>query len=273
MGTFAFGRDTRRRVISALANLRNFQGNERSALSDGLVGLNGPCRRLTSSRYGALPSEYAVGLDEAEYVVYCYGTPIAWVSNADGARFEGDVPRVNYVPDWQYSATTTYYQGLVMDAWGGKCVDPNPRKSRRDNRGSARGRSSDARYGRRGQEPTAAEVARAARLSPSGVIAHTRRAEGRTAPSGPPERFRTNHRGVRYDSTVERDTSYERDIAEARASERVSQRDYLLDPRLMDPEWTPWRDNGSMSSLPRGAEDRDFERVEAERRQGRGEVR
>lgn len=180
MGTFAYGGETRDRVIRALSNLRNFQGSERHALSEGLTGLNGPYRSLLSSRYGALPREYAVGLDTAVYVVYCYGTPIAWVT-ADDEDAAQD--RHNWVPDWQYSATTSYYQGLVMQAWG-TFSDPDPRKSKRDNRGSARGRTSDARYGRipatAGQRATARgyveareamEPARLGRTRP-GVPAH-----------------------------------------------------------------------------------------------------
>lgn len=228
MGTFAYRRETRSRVIRALANLRNFQGNERSALSEGLTGLNGPCRHLTSSRYGALPREYAVGLDEAEYVVYCYGTPIAWVTNADGAQFEGDTPRVNYVPDWQYSATTTYYQSLVMEAWGDKCVDPNPRKSKRDNRGSARGRSSDVRYGRTPMpDGTAVSGTRFVRRV-TGGYGHAPRAEWPTPESDRPTR------------------------------------EQMLDPRYSNPDWTPWFQGGS--NLPPGADYRDQARVEADQR-------
>lgn len=139
---FAYQRDTQQRVVRALANLSNFQGNERSPYDEGLTGLTGPYRRLTNVRYGALPREYTRGLDEAAYVVYCYGTPIAWVTWDDDAS---QTDRINYVPDWQYSPTTTYHQGLVLTAWG-NCVDPNPTLSRRDNRGTARGRSAQARY-------------------------------------------------------------------------------------------------------------------------------
>jgi len=269
MGTFAFGRRTRDRVIRSLSNLRTFQANEGTDLSHGLVGLSGPYRRLTGARYGALPREYAVGLDEAEYVVYCYGTPIAWVSNADGARFEGDTPRVNYVPDWQYSATTTYYQSLVMQAWGGKFVDPDPRKSRRDNRGTARGRYSDVRYGRvpARETPDLPGVARRmvqrtgqpSRTAPSGIFT---RAEVQAAHDEGTSRFRTDHRGVRYDSLVERDTSYERDMAEASGPPA-----YLLDRRYSDPDWTPWNEGGT--NLPPGAESRDADRIEADERAGR----
>lgn len=160
MGTFAFGRETRDRVVRGLANLARVESNERTALDESLVGLPGPYRRLLPMRYGALPAPYAQGLDDAEYVVYCYGTPIAWVTYEDT---EAETGRVNYMPDWQYSPTTTYYQGLVWMAWGDRIVDPNPGFSREQNRGTDRGRSSGQRYGR----------------------------VGRTAPSGPPEARRS----------------------------------------------------------------------------------
>lgn len=226
--TFAYGRDTRRRVIRALANLRNFQANERVGLSEGLTGLNGPCRRLTASRYGALPREYAVGLEEAEYVVYCYGTPIAWVANADGAQFEGDTPRINFMPDRQYSATTTYYQSLVHEAWGDKVRDPNPAKSRRDNRGTARGRTSDARYARH----------REASASP-------RRA---TDGYGHAPRAEFNARAAAME------------VGAIRAERGRASREQILNPRYADPDWTPWNENGS--NLPPGADLRDQARVE-----------
>lgn len=119
--TFAFGRETRDRAVSSLANLRTFRATKGGS-GEGLEGIAGPYRRLTSVKYGALPREYIHGLDNAVYVVYCYGTPIAWVTMADDATEEG---RVNFLPDWKYSPTTTYYQGLVALAWGDGVVDPN----------------------------------------------------------------------------------------------------------------------------------------------------
>jgi hypothetical protein len=239
--TFAYGRETRRRVLRALGNLRNFQGNESLPLSEGLTGLNGPLRRLLSSPLGALPEQYAETLrgEDVQYVVYCYGTPIAWVTWEDG-----ETGRVNYVPDWQYSATTTYYQGLVMEAWGGKCVDPNPRKSRKDNLGTARGRSSDARYGRvRGAVPVDRPGSgraswRTTERMPEGLLEGTRGRVGRTAPSGPPARA---------------------------AAGPMTRAQYLADPRLNDPDWTPWVQDGA--SLPDGADRRDMERVQNDGRQ------
>jgi hypothetical protein len=102
-------------------------------------------------------------------------------------------------------------------------------------------------------------------------------------------RLVTNHRGVQYDPLVERDTSYARDIAEARTramevgavraerdravpadspgyqngrteteQERTMRR--LLDPRYANPDWVPDRD----VVADMDAERRDIERVERE---------
>lgn len=162
--TFAFRGQNRDEVVRNIANLRTFSHG-------GLAGKQGGTTRLK-----ALPRQYEAGLENAVYVVYCYDTPIAWVVMADEATEEG---RVNFMPDWQYSATTTYYQGLVWAAWGDGIVDPNPRYSKAENRNTSRGRSSDERYGR---------VPRRA----------------------PVQRRAVNHRGVAYDPRVERD------MAEAR---------------------------------------------------------
>lgn len=144
MGTFAFGAGTRQSVIRSLSNLQPFRATG-GARDEGLVGISGPCQNLLGTRYGKLPPKYAVGLDDAMYVVYCYGTPFAWVGMTDEAT---EADRVNWMPDWQYSATTTYYQSLVFEAWGSKVRDPAPAFSKRENRGTTRGRTSDERYGR-----------------------------------------------------------------------------------------------------------------------------
>lgn len=147
--TFAL-RKNRAEVVRNIANLRTFaHGSSRSGGCPAISGRTGGTTRL-----GALPRQYAHGLAEAVYVVYCYGTPIAWVTMADDATEEG---RVNSMPDWQYSPTTTYHQGLVWEAWGDKIVDPNPRYSKEENRGTARGRSSDERYNRGNARQSAAQ--------------------------------------------------------------------------------------------------------------------
>lgn len=226
---FAYQRDTRQRVLRALANLSNFQGNERSPYDEGLTGLNGPYRRMTNVMYGALPREYARGLDEAAYVVYCYGTPIAWVTWDDDSTETG---RVNYVPDWQYSPTTTYHQGLVLQAWG-NCVDPNPTRSRLDNRGTARGRSAEARYGstRTGRSVGSVPTDRPGRGLPNWVRERLTPAASApvSTPTGPPP-------------------------------------SYLLDRRLSDPDWTP-------EPLPEGADARDTARVQNDMARDGGRTR
>jgi hypothetical protein len=132
--SFALGRDARQRVISNISNLRTF-------VHGGISASRGPCRDLK-----ALPPQYRLGLDSAAYVVYCYSTPIAWVTFEDPE--DETSRRTNWLPDWQYSANTTYHQSLAWEAWGGKVTDPAPRYSREENRGTSRGRTSDKRYNR-----------------------------------------------------------------------------------------------------------------------------
>lgn len=147
--TFAL-RKNRAEVVRNIANLRTFaHGGSQKGGYPAISGRTGGTTRLL-----ALPRQYAHGLADAVYVVCCYGTPIAWVTMADDATEEG---RVNFMPDWQYSATTTYHQGLVWEAWGDKIVDPNPRYSKAENQGTARGRSSDERYNRNGARQSAAQ--------------------------------------------------------------------------------------------------------------------
>lgn len=111
------------------------------------------------------------------------------------------------------------------------------------------------------------------RRSPRGV----RYGEGYRQRTEAPVQFVTDHRDVRYDARVERDTSYDRDLVSARAelasspgfqngTDEETQRQRmqrLLDPRYADPDWTPFS-NGFHGNLPPGAEGRDAERVERE---------
>lgn len=232
--TFAYGMTTHRRVISALANVRTFQGNESHRYDEGLTGLVGPYRKFLGSRYGALPAAYAVGLEHAEYVVYCYGTPIAWVTNADGATGPDDDPRVNFMPDWSYSPTTTYYQGLVRQAWGDKIVDPCPQetaRAAREKRDAANARRRAARAA--GRAPTTSErIGRwAAEQVP--MTAHRRPVPAAEVPY--------------------------RDLEERQQQLTRAQ---LLDPRLADPNWVPGRGDTNRADTEL-AEARDWERVQA----------
>jgi hypothetical protein len=58
---------------------------------------------------GHLPGPYQAEARDAEYVVYSYQTPIAWVT-ADGQRV---------IPDIGYSPTTGSHQYTVKNAWQG----------------------------------------------------------------------------------------------------------------------------------------------------------
>jgi hypothetical protein len=60
-----------------------------------------------AAEMGHLPTEYQDEARDAEYVVYSYQTPIAWIT-ADGQRV---------VPDIGYSPTTGSHQYVVKNAW------------------------------------------------------------------------------------------------------------------------------------------------------------
>lgn len=59
------------------------------------------------SYLGHLPPEFSEGIENAEYVVMSYRTPIAWVT-------EGEI----ILPDVGYSLTTGQHQMLAMKAFG-----------------------------------------------------------------------------------------------------------------------------------------------------------
>jgi hypothetical protein len=82
------------------------------------VGSLKPFRTATGSMKGApggadtfghLPEAYHAEVRDAEYVVYSYATPIAWLT-VTGQRV---------VPDIGYSPTTSQHQYLVKNAWQG----------------------------------------------------------------------------------------------------------------------------------------------------------
>jgi len=55
---------------------------------------------------GRLPKRKAAGIEQAVYVVYSYGTPIAWALDEN----------TWYIPRIVYSDTTTHHQGVVRVA-------------------------------------------------------------------------------------------------------------------------------------------------------------
>jgi hypothetical protein len=74
------------------------------SMRDTLIGIEGWGRK----EYGELPLSYWQSLQEAQYVVLSYTTPIGWIM-PDGTAI---------VPDVGYSLTTSQHQMTVMAAWG-----------------------------------------------------------------------------------------------------------------------------------------------------------
>lgn len=89
-------------------------------------GRNGPARDM-----GHLPVKYHASVREAVYVVYSYGTPIAWVLEVQ----HGTSPYTYAVPDVSYSPTTGQHQYACLDAW-----EAALRRQGTYRRGPARGR-------------------------------------------------------------------------------------------------------------------------------------
>jgi hypothetical protein len=215
---FAYGQHTRRRVLAGLHDLVSFKAAEREPLRHGLVGLTGPYVQLTATRYGALPTEYLGAMEHAQYVVYAYGTPIAWV--LDNGRA--------FLPDWQYSATVTYYQNLIRAAWCGHVLDPNPLYSRAQNRGTPRGRSSDARYNR------------PYRFRPIDRHDISERAVSLSVYDHADEQARV-HQDLLYRTGLQEPlvpVSTDED-PEDTAYRTLTNKAILLDPRYADPDWVP----------------------------------
>lgn len=157
-------------------------------------------------------------LGRATYVVWSYDTPIGCVIEND----DGNITKVYF--DESHTVTTSHHQGILRVAFSDfETVGTGP-WSRSHGRG-------DGPVRRRPQAASVQELG---------------------------DRMVTNHRGVQYDPLVERDTSWERDMAEARMQSRPT-RHQMLDPRYRNPDWTPWYRNGS--NLPLGADRRDQERI------------
>jgi hypothetical protein len=236
--------------------------------AENAIGSCRPFRNSTGSFYGTRGSTRTLGwleshtearrirelLSRAVYVVWSYGTPIAFVSETE------DGERTAYYVDESHSTTTSHHQGVARIGMGEYETIGAQRPVRRPRRQVV------------GRPQTASAQALGSRLV-------------------------TNHRGVQYDPLVERDTSYERDMAEERMYARLSGQTVedwrrnprwsrpaevpadspgyqngrseteqestlqrLLDPRYADPDWVPNRDWDADLE----AERRDIERVERE---------
>jgi hypothetical protein len=194
-------------------------------------------------------------LSRAVYVVWSYGTPIAFVSEDE----EGE--RTAYYVDESHSVTTSHHQTIARVGMGDYETIGESRPARRPRR--------PAPYG-------PGRVVLGHQHGPLVAVA----LDPPVAAVGPDYGLVTNRRGVQYDPQVERDTSYERDMAEERSSravpadspgyqlgrtedEQQSTLQRLLDPRYSNPNWTPFADEYG-HNLPPGADERDAARVERE---------
>lgn len=244
----AMGRRTRDEAERAIRNCRPFQNSTRS-----MRGTRGSTRDLGWLSNHREANRIKELLSRATYVVWSYDTPIGCVTEDD----DGNITKVYF--DESHTTTTSHHQGILRVAFSDfETVGTGP-WSRSHGRGDGPVRS-------RPQTSSVRELG--SRVDPvsdardNGYILGGPR-------DGYPSRGRmaTNHRGVQYDPLVERDTSWERDMVEARMQSRPT-RDQMLDPRYGDPNWTPWNREGS--SLPPGADERDAQRVEQEQAEGRG---
>jgi hypothetical protein len=133
----------RRRTVSVeeararITNLKEFRTPR-----DSMKGTPGG-----ADTFGHLPGPYHEEVRDAEYVVYSYLTPIAWVT-ADGQRV---------IPDVGYSPTTGQHQYTVKYAWqeAGYVGSTFPVRGRelRPAGGGPRGGGMDEPYGRRSAAP------------------------------------------------------------------------------------------------------------------------
>jgi hypothetical protein len=74
-------------------------------------GRHGP-----ATSFGLLPPRYHESARSAVYVVYSYGTPIAWATENED-QGPGEDPLVFHLPDVGYSSTTGQQQCAVREAW------------------------------------------------------------------------------------------------------------------------------------------------------------
>jgi hypothetical protein len=83
-----------------IANRVAFTGNN-------LYGVVTPFGSVIVYELGRLPQEFRdqLKLDQPDFIVYSYGTPIAWHSNSGW-----------FMPNCKYSVTTSKHQGYVRRA-------------------------------------------------------------------------------------------------------------------------------------------------------------
>jgi hypothetical protein len=216
------GRDAAERAIACSRPFTNSTGS--------LTGSRGSTRdlgHLSSHRDRDRIKEL---LGRATYVVWSYATPIGFeVENG-----EGTITR--YYVDEPHSATTSNHQAILRVSWGEfevigegpwtRAVQPRARRASRERRHAQLPRPAFETVRDEVRQGLASWRAEAARLDPVQDAE-----DGGYALGGPMDGY----------------------------PDRAA---YLLDPRLSDPNWTPFGEG--RNNLPPGADNRDFLRVQAE---------
>lgn len=90
-------RTTRRTNSQAITERAVFRN------SSGSISSESKLSGVAPNFYGQLDYDYRQSVDSAEYVVYSYTTPIAWLICEDSKPYW-------VIPDVYYSATTTHHQ-------------------------------------------------------------------------------------------------------------------------------------------------------------------
>lgn len=198
----AMGSRSRREAENAIASCRPFRNSTGS-----FYGTRGSTRDLgwlSSHREHARIKEL---LSRAVYVVWSYGTPISWVTEAE------DGERTAYYVDEHHSMTTSHHQSVARVGMGDYETIGERQKRR----------------ARRAPRPVSQEAVDRANAVVRGYAEAARR-----------------------EPTAAH-------VYASRAGEQQATMAQMLDPRYGDPDWTPWKTNGS--NLPPGAEERDEHRV------------
>lgn len=250
----AMGGKGRRAAENAIASCRPFRNSTGS-----MKGTRGSTRDLGWLESHADARRIRELLSRAVYVVWSYGTPIAWVSETE----DGD--RQAYYVDEQHSRTTTNHQSIAQMGLGEYETIGTWRPVRRPRRSVAEARQAMAIA--QSNENLAA-WAEAARREPTAAHAYAGAARQRAMEVGAERaamRYRTvvnGPEGVEYlDDSVPADSpGYQNGRTESEQEATLAR---LLDPRYSNPDWVPGRDAAQREADAR-AERRDAERVERE---------
>jgi len=256
----AMGSRGRREAENAIASCRPFRNSTGS-----MKGTQGSTRTLGWLENHTDARHIRELLSRAVYVVWSYGTPIAWVSETE----DGD--RQAYYVDKHHSTTTSHHQGVARvglgeyETIGERRPVRRPRRERRTSPDAMVVRA-EMRYRTAENEVVSEdELARRARgMTPAQLLAEAERgreqwmAEQRRIDERAGLRFPTPASATAAVEGLAGSPGYQNGLREDHQQATLQQ---MLDPRYADPDWTPW---GYHGGLPEGAHVRDEARVERE---------